>query len=416
MISSTDTLPTICPELGIEVPIAAIDRELRKLWEQDDARTNASLMNLVVYSEKPGALIENSEIIRELTREHACRAILVGINGQEPKPSLRAWITAHCHLADGRKSVCCEQISFYLTGRVTGRFRNTVFAHLNSDLPLSFWWQGELSNILTERLVSVMDRLVIDSSSWANPAASFSMIEEASQTNPDLVIQDHAWTRSWQFRVGIASLFDDPSAQKALPSIHSIELTYHPEHRNSALQVLAWLAVQAGWKNRASDDFIAFESTAGVPIQVKLLADASAPPLSSLIIRANDLTVSITQKAGSTHVERQVETSLFKAVSLSPVDPSSPAEIVAMQLARGGKNSLYQKILPRFRAMLEKDTQHVSERLKAEGRNQGIWIGKIQCLEEILGMSMSPRVSLEALNLDGLKAKHETLSQAYKRL
>ncbi len=353
MSTLLDTIPAVCPELGIEVPVSAIDKELRKLWEQDEARTNASLMNLVVYSEKPGALIANSEIIRELTREHACRAILVGIDRDEPKPGLRAWITAHCHLADGRKSVCCEQIAFHLTGRVTGRFRNTVFAHLNSDLPLIFWWQGELSDILTERLVSVMDRLVIDSSSWADPAASFAMIEETSQANPDLVIQDHAWTRSWQFRVGIASLFDDPAAQQDLPQISRVEIIHHPDHRNSALQILAWLAVQAGWKDRESNDAIAFVSGIGVPIAVSLTADSAVPPIASLVIRAANTTVQITQKAGASHIERQVETAGYKATSLSPIDPTTPAELVAVQLSRGGKNSLYQKILPRFRAMLE---------------------------------------------------------------
>ncbi|MGL4399843.1 MAG: glucose-6-phosphate dehydrogenase assembly protein OpcA [Luteolibacter sp.] len=347
------TIPEVCPELGLEVPVSAIESELRKLWEQDEAQTNASLINLVVYSEKSGALIENSRIIRELTREHACRAILVGIDPNEPKPSLRAWITAHCHLADGRKSVCCEQIAFHLTGRVTGRFRNTVFAHLNSDLPLVFWWQGELSEILTERLVSVMDRLVIDSSTWADPAASFAKIEEASQANPDLIIQDHAWTRSWQFRVGIASLFDDPAAQEALPEIDSIEITYHPDHRNTALQVLAWLAVQAGWRDRKSDGPVAFETAAGAPISVMMRAEPNSPPLSSVIIRSGGVTVQVTQKPGATHVERQVETAAYKAASLSPVDPTHPAELVAVQLSRGGKNSLYQKILPRFRAMLE---------------------------------------------------------------
>jgi len=353
MSTTIDTIPEVCPELGIEVAVSAIDGELRKLWEQDEARTNASLMNLVVYSEKPGALIENSEIIRELTREHACRAILVGIDRNEPQPSLRAWITAHCHLADGRKSVCCEQIAFHLTGRVTGRFRNTVFSHLNSDLPLVFWWQGELSEILTERLVSVMDRLIIDSSSWADAAASFSMIEEASQANPDLVIQDHAWTRSWQFRVGIASLFDDPAAQQALPKIDDVQITYHPDHRNSALQVLAWLVVQAGWKDAHDGGAIRYVSNAGVSISVLLKEDASGPPLGSVIIRADDTTVQVSQKAGSSHVEREVESGAYKAVSLSPIDPESPAQLVGVQLARGGKNSLYQKILPRFRAMLE---------------------------------------------------------------
>lgn len=347
------TIPTICPELGLEVPVSQIEKELRKLWEQDEARTNASLMNLVVYSEKPGALRENSAIIRNLTRDHACRALLVEINRAEPLAGLRAWITAHCHLAHGRKSVCCEQIAFYLTGRVTGRFRNTVFAHLNSDLPLTFWWQGELSDILTERLVSVMDRLIIDSSSWADPAASFRRIDEASLVNSDLILQDHAWTRTWQFRLGVASTFDDPAAQQALPEIDSVEITCHPAHRNSALQLLAWLAVQAGWKDQPAAGNLAFESASGAAIGVALRENADGPPLSSLTLRAGEKSVCILQAAGASHVERRIEAPGYHVTSLSPVDPTLPEEIVALQLARGGKNSLFQKILPRFRHLLE---------------------------------------------------------------
>ena len=80
---SAPPIPDVCPELGLEVPVASIDQALRRLWDQDEARTNASLMNLVVYSEKSTALLENSAIIRNLTREHACRAILVEINRAE---------------------------------------------------------------------------------------------------------------------------------------------------------------------------------------------------------------------------------------------------------------------------------------------------------------------------------------------
>ncbi|HVJ45235.1 MAG TPA: glucose-6-phosphate dehydrogenase assembly protein OpcA, partial [Luteolibacter sp.] len=232
----TTTLET-CPELGIEVPVGSIEKELRKLWEQDDAQTNATLMNLAVYCEDKGSLVTNSKIIQKLTSEHACRALLIEINGRSDAPSLRAWITAHCHMSGGKKSVCCEQVAFKLTGTVTGRFRNTVFSHLNSDLPLVFWWQGEISDVFTERLVAVMDRLIIDSSAWKDPAASFDLIDEASQANSDLVLQDLAWTRSWQFRVGIAGLFDDPVAQAALPAAESVEIIHHPSHRNSALQV-----------------------------------------------------------------------------------------------------------------------------------------------------------------------------------
>ena len=55
--------------LGKEVPIEKVERELRLLWEADDARTNASLINLAIYSEDETALVDNSNIIRELTRE-----------------------------------------------------------------------------------------------------------------------------------------------------------------------------------------------------------------------------------------------------------------------------------------------------------------------------------------------------------
>ena len=60
-------------DLGREVALRDIDRELRRLWEADTARTKASLMNLVIFSERPGSLAVNSALTRELTREQACR-------------------------------------------------------------------------------------------------------------------------------------------------------------------------------------------------------------------------------------------------------------------------------------------------------------------------------------------------------
>ena len=108
--------------LGMPVEIAAIDGELRKLWEADEASTNASLMNFLVYTEDPHELTANSKMIQELTREHACRAVLIAMDRKAPKPSVAAWITAHCHLAHGKKSICSEQISFLLSGYSFGRF------------------------------------------------------------------------------------------------------------------------------------------------------------------------------------------------------------------------------------------------------------------------------------------------------
>ena len=40
---------------------------------------------------------------------------------------------------------------------------NIVFAHLDSDLPLYLWWQGDLTQNFDERFYSVMDLLFVDS-------------------------------------------------------------------------------------------------------------------------------------------------------------------------------------------------------------------------------------------------------------
>ena len=353
------------PELGQEVPVAAIDKELRKLWEADDARTNASLINLVTCSEESGSLRKNSAIIRELTREHACRAILVEFDRTVEEPSIRSWITAHCHLSEGRKSVCCEQIAFAFTGRVTGRFRNTVFAHLNSDLPLVMWWQGELTSVLTERLTHVVERLVVDSSSWSDPRASYARLDEVVEAgNLKLMVHDLAWTRTWQFRLAVAALFDEPVALAALPAVRSVRLVFHPDFRASALMLLAWLSIQAGWsfgreldlaverRDGAKQSF-AFESPAGTPVEVVLEADPAAAPIGLLELSASQVAIRVSRDAGSSRLVRELDCQGSGChTSVAPADPDDAAGLVGSQLARGGKNTLFRKVFPRFLELL----------------------------------------------------------------
>jgi glucose-6-phosphate dehydrogenase assembly protein OpcA len=340
-------------ELGIEVPVSEIETRLRAFWESEQDRARVSMMNLVICSEKPGSLVENSHAIRTLAEEHACRAILTEINREHPDATLRAWITAHCHLFHGTKATCSEQISFLLTGTASGRFRNTVFSHLHADLPVVFWWQGELSPLFSERLVQVIDRLVVDSAEWSDPTSSFqTILQLSSQTNPDLILQDFAWTRCWQFRLCIAGLFDEPAAQRMLQSIDRIEIDYAPHHHNTMLQLLAWLAVQAGWTDQP-DGQPGFLSTTGHPIQLLLSLTESDRPISRLSLQAGEHIAEISQAPDSHHLVRRVHAPGYDVSSLSPRDPTSSVELLAEQLSRGGRNSMFQKILPRYLTLLK---------------------------------------------------------------
>ena len=132
--------------LGEEVPLREIDGRLKKLWESNKAMSRASLMNFAIYAECPDSLAKNTEVIREVTREHACRALLIAVEPGDGEPGVRAWITAHCQLGDGgKKHVCSEQVSFLIHGCGSTVVANTLFGHVDSDLPLTLWWQGDFS-------------------------------------------------------------------------------------------------------------------------------------------------------------------------------------------------------------------------------------------------------------------------------
>jgi glucose-6-phosphate dehydrogenase assembly protein OpcA len=337
--------------LGMEVPVSRIDHELRVLWEQDDARSNASLINLVVYSETPGALARNSDIIRNLTRDHACRAILVEMDRSTEAASVRSWITAHCHLSHGHKSVCCEQIALHFTGRAKGRLRNTVFAHLNADLPVVFWWQGALSGVFDERLASAIDRFIFDSSAWPDAEESFGFLREIhARSNGRTILQDLAWTRIWHFRQCLAHLFDDAVAQDAIPAIRHIEVRHHPEHLHSALLLIAGFAHQAGWKLTENGGLMRADGTA---ITYSLDHDTAAHVLGAVDIDAGAVHLRVACKTGCSHFHGSVTAPGGHEVkTVAPADPLACEELVAEQLSRGGRNTLYQKILPSFLQLL----------------------------------------------------------------
>jgi len=129
--------------LGASVELGRIGPELKKRWEQSEsAMTRASLVNLAVYSEQPGSLEKNTQLIAKITENHACRAIVIGADCKAKENRVEAWISAHCHVSRaGSKQVCSEQISFLLQGPCTTLLPSIVFSHLDSDFPFYLWWQ-----------------------------------------------------------------------------------------------------------------------------------------------------------------------------------------------------------------------------------------------------------------------------------
>ncbi|HWB58724.1 MAG TPA: glucose-6-phosphate dehydrogenase assembly protein OpcA, partial [Chthoniobacteraceae bacterium] len=191
-----DTIPQPTFSQGMPVEVSKIEKELKKLWQQDGTATRASLMNLAIYCEGKKAMQENTALIAEITESHACRSILIAMDFDGPKGQVEAWINAHCHTSKaGAKQICCEQITFLLGGDSCSLIPNIVFSHLDSDLPLYLWWQAEFSDEMDEQLWAWVDRLIFDSQAWQHPKQQLTVLRESlAKTKTRLILCDLNWT------------------------------------------------------------------------------------------------------------------------------------------------------------------------------------------------------------------------------
>jgi len=167
--------------LGAPVEIGKIEKELKKLWaEGEGAMTRASLINLAVYSEKSNSLGENTQLMSQLTENHACRAIVIEANRMAAENQAEAWISAHCHVSRaGSRQICSEQVSFRLGGPCTALLTSIVFSHLDSDLPFYLWWQAEFRAPMDPLLWSWVDHLIYDSQTWQDTKAQLALVDVA---------------------------------------------------------------------------------------------------------------------------------------------------------------------------------------------------------------------------------------------
>ncbi len=337
---------------GKEVAISEIEKELRALWESNTDSTRASLMNLAIYSEAGDALERNTALLAEVTREHACRALLIASGIQREATPPRAWITAHCNLTGHKKSVCSEQISFELNGKAVGRIRNTVFAHLDSDLPLVLWWQGAFSRIFEPRFYSIIDRLIVDSTDWTDPAAGFLKLNEAIENSPlGLIVHDLSWSRTHLLRASLAALFEDAQFTAELEKIQTVKIIHSQSQRVTAQLLVAWLATALHWQTpEITDSGYTFKAKSGNSIRVELTAERGKSPVSA---------IRITTGGGEFSVIHDHDSRFVKAISpsgnaqLFPADPTDLAALVSGQLARHGNNRLLLETLPCLKKLLQ---------------------------------------------------------------
>lgn len=351
-MSETETL-AISP--GLPVEIGQIDKELGKLWESsDDSKTRASLINLVIYTESGESVADNTDLISRIASDHACRAILIFANPSAPEPAACAWISAHCHsTGKGSSQICSEQITFQLDGETSAAVPNVVFSHLDSDLPLCFWWQGDFPVDPDEKLWSWVDRLIFDSQMWTEPSIQFDRVCGISHlARSRTVLCDLNWTRLLTARFALANVFDHASVLADLPNLREVSVTHAPGARTTGVLLIGWLAAQLGWKLESVLGSHCFRDKNNNEIRFQLL-EAEGASISRVEFKLPAMEIVLSREANSNFFHAAIRgQSMPESTQILPAGRDSLREHLLMELSRGGLHPLYSKALAAIRPLL----------------------------------------------------------------
>lgn len=330
---------------GLPVEIGKIDRELKRLWQEGEgAATRASLINFAVYCEGGEAMSATTEIIAQITQNHACRAILIGLDPKTSGTGVQAWIQAHCHMSRaGAKQVCCEQITFQLGRDGLPLIPNIVFSHLDSDLPLALWWRGDLPAQAEEQLWTWVDRLLFDSQTWSAAKEQFNLLRTTVEpVSPRMLVGDLNWTRSLYLRQAVAQIFDHPEYLAELPTVEQVEIAHAPGMRSTALLLAGWLAAQLQWSTgEFSPRQAKFKNREGKEVIVALKEEAGRA-LGSLKLDAGAASFVVAHHEGSSFLHADIRLPGDRESHyLMPGGKDDLVALVNDELMSGGKHKVY---------------------------------------------------------------------------
>lgn len=343
--------------LGVPVEVSKIDEELKKLWqESESAATRASLVNLAVYSEDAGSLSKNTQLMANITENHACRAIVIEADCDAKENHVEAWISAHCHVSGvGSKQVCSEQISFLLKGGCTDLLPSIVFSHLDSDLPFYLWWQREFREPMDPQLWAWVDRVIYDSQGWEDFRAQMSLLESAEQeANQRIVLCDLNWTRLDSFRFALAQFFDHPASHHNFAKINKLRIDFAPGFRSTAVLFAGWLAAQLSWQSERTNvpNKFSFASSSGGKIEVEL-RERLGQPIGEVAMQTSDIEFLVTHaECGDLLEVSRGKPGGKRTPQLMPAEKNDPVSLMSEELMRGGPHHVYLHAVERVRDLL----------------------------------------------------------------
>jgi glucose-6-phosphate dehydrogenase-like protein OpcA len=204
-----------------DVTISDIERELARLREEiappgEHSSLRTSSMTHIAWV--PEAWERAAfETLAGLAERHPSRGIVLLPRPEEARDALDAEVDLRCFRTEGlQREICAEVIAIRLNGSRAKAPASVVMPLLIPDLPVFLRWRGELplhaphtdgavgAGQARPELVDIVDRLIVDSREWADPAQGFAQLTELFER---VAVSDIAWARTEPWREAIAALW-----------------------------------------------------------------------------------------------------------------------------------------------------------------------------------------------------------------
>ena len=283
----------------LTVDIHSIKDEWMRLWKESSATevddghpaTRNSVLNLVVFTQRPATANAVAGALDGLCRGHPARMILLVADHQGDQPGMSAAINLSVYRDHQRWGPNTnEQVTIEAAGTAVSSLPGVVLSLLAANLPVFTWWADAPSTDLSlfERLASFSDRVIVDSAEFEQVGTHFQLLARISRSREyRAAVSDLNWQRSAPWRELSAQFFDPVALQPYLAGISEIVLEYAGTEADGrtvgipnpaqALLLVGWAASKLGWtvvpgqqKQSGGKYHLALRSRAGAPIAIEI--------------------------------------------------------------------------------------------------------------------------------------------------
>jgi glucose-6-phosphate dehydrogenase-like protein OpcA len=217
---------------GDDVSLAEVQKRLGELRQtaadgHSDLRT--SVMTHTAWVPKQW-LDAARGALAGLAEAHPSRSILLVPDPEAERDAIDANVSVYCFPSEARQ-ICSEVVELHLCGSRAESPASVVEPLLISDLPVFSRWRGRppFGTRVFEQMVHVVDRLIVDSSEWADVPADYA---ELAKCFGEAAVSDIAFRRSLRWRVALAELW---------PAIADVKKVAVTGPKADALLLAGWL-------------------------------------------------------------------------------------------------------------------------------------------------------------------------------